>query len=431
MSKSILSNILLSKRNNRETAEKYIEYKETKDISINDRDTRNIGMKDISMKKATKVIFMSFIIACSSMLTGCWDSVEINRRHVVLEVAIDKNQEADTENPYEITYTIPNIAKLTGRNSIAEDIKTSVVTKSKTIGGSIDDVDHRTQNTVSFAHTKAIVIGREILEDKALFEGVLDGLIRNMQVARGTMILAVDGKAKDITQSSVGQNPMMGLYIMKYFNNPERPVSYAKQQSIGNIMKEIDNSNITTIPVIKNKDDKVLIQGAAVVKDYKLVNWLDKDQVKGELFVEGKVNEAPIIVNYRNHDLTYNIDSQNAKINFEPINGSDSQLEAVIEIEVTGGVVEYSLFEGNTIFEENSMKEINQLIQKQIEKEVMQTVDYAKGINVDFLNIGLQMYRSKPDIWENYKNSWEQEGFKNIPVRVKSEVVINNTGVLK
>ena len=383
------------------------------------------------IKDMTRIIYISIIVASSILLTGCWDSVEINRRHVVLEVAIDKNQEAGSDKPYEITYTIPNIAKLTGRNSIAENIKTAIVTNSKTIGGSIDEVDHRTQNTVSFGHTKAIVIGREILEDKALFEGVLDGLIRNMQVARGTMILAVDGKAKDITQSSVGQNPMMGLYIMKYFNNPERPISYAKQQNIGNIMKEIYNNNITTIPVIKNKDDKVLIQGAAVVKDYKLVNWLDKDQVKGELFVEGKINEAPIVVSYRDHDLTYNIDNQNSRICFEEVGGNGSKIEAVIKIEVTGGVVEYSLFEGNVIFEESSMKEINELIQKQIEKEVMQTIDYAKEINVDFLNIGLEMYRTKPDVWEQYKNSWEQEGFKNIPVRVKSEVVINNTGALK
>ena len=388
-------------------------------------------MNDINMKNIIRLNYIFIIIVGSTLLTGCWDSVEINRRHVVLEVAIDKNKEEGTDNPYEITYTIPNIAKLTGRNSIAEDIKTSVVTKSKTIGGSIDEVDHRTQNTVSFAHTKAIILGKEILEDRELLEGALDGLMRNMQVARGTMILVSEGNAKDITQNSVGQNPMMGIYIMKYFNNPERSVSYAKQQSIGNIIKEIDNSNVTTIPVIKNKDDKVIIQGAAVVKDYKLVNWLSKEQVKGELMVAGKVREAPIIVSYRDHDLTYNIDNQSSKISFKPIDGSSDQVEAVIEVEVTGGIVEYSLFEGNVIFEENSMKEINELIQQEIKKEIMQTVDYAKGINVDFLNIGLQMYRNKPDIWESYKDNWEQEGFKNIPVRVKSEVIINNTGALK
>ena len=387
--------------------------------------------KNIGVINITKMWCIFIIMISSTLLTGCWDSVEINRRHVVMEVAIDKNKEEGTDNPYEITYTIPNIAKLTGRNSIAEDVKTSVVTKSKTIGGSIDEVDHRTQNTVSFGHTKAIILGKEVLEDRALFEGVLDGLIRNMQVSRGTMILVAEGSAKDITQSSVGQNPMMGLYVMKYFNNPERSISYAKQQSIGNIMKEINNSNVTTIPVIKKKDDKVIIQGAAVVKDYKLVNWLDKEQVKGELLVEGKVNEAPIVVDYREHSLTYNIESQNAKMSFRPIDGNSSKVEAIIDIQVTGGVVEYSLFEGNEIFQESSMREINELIKKQIEKEVMQTVDYAKGINVDFLNIGLQMSRTKPDIWEGYKSGWQQEGLKNIPVRVQSEVVINNTGALK
>ena len=74
------------------------------------------------------------ILIMPFLLTGCWDSVEINERNVVLEVAIDKNQDIDKSQPinkrdsYQITYTIPDIGKLSGEDSLAKDVKTSIVT---------------------------------------------------------------------------------------------------------------------------------------------------------------------------------------------------------------------------------------------------------------------------------------------------------------
>ena len=101
-------------------------------------------------------------------LTGCWDSVEINERNVVLEIAIDKNQDIDKSEPiskqedYEITYTIPDMKKLSGEDSLAEDVKSSIVTKSPTIEVSVDEVESKSQNTISFSHTQAVILGEEL-----------------------------------------------------------------------------------------------------------------------------------------------------------------------------------------------------------------------------------------------------------------------------
>ena len=82
------------------------------------------------MKK--KIICMILLICLMFCLTGCWDSVELNDRHVVLEIALDKAINVDSKigegDYYEITYTIPDVKKLSGKESLSEDVKTEMTT---------------------------------------------------------------------------------------------------------------------------------------------------------------------------------------------------------------------------------------------------------------------------------------------------------------
>ncbi len=377
------------------------------------------------------------IILLPLVLTGCWDSVEINKRHVILEVAIDKNDQTKEKlidgkgKKYEVTYTIPDIAKLSGEDSLAEDVKTVIVSKSPSLATSIDEVEHKTQNTLTFSHTKAIILGEELLKDKELFEATIDGLLRDMQISRGTTILVAKGKAGDITKASNPENPIIGLYIMRYFNNSERSTSYAKQQTLGNMIKELQNTGITTIPIISQeggKEGTVLIHGAAVVKDYRLVNWLDKEQVRGGLFVNGKIKEVPIIVKYKGQDLTYKIKNQTSKTSFD---NKDGEWTANLDINVEGNITEFTFLSPNILFNEGNIKEISNLIQKEIANQVQKCINYSKKINVDFLNIGLEMYRKHPTEWEKYQDRWEVSAYRDIPIIINATVTIHNTGALK
>lgn len=377
------------------------------------------------------------IILLPLVLTGCWDSVEINKRHVVLEVAIDKNSQSQEElaegqeKKYEVTYTIPDIAKLSGEDSLAKDVKTVIVSKSPSLATSIDEVEHKTQNTLTFSHIKAVILGEDLLKDRKLFEATIDGLLRNLQISRGTTILVAKGKAGEITKASNSENPIIGLYIMRYFNNSERSTSYAKQQTLGNMIKELQNTGITTIPIISQeggKEGTVLIQGAAVVNNYRLVSWLDKEQVRGELFVDGKIKEVPIIVKYKGQDLTYKIKKQTSKTAFDNKNG---EWIANLDINVEGNITEFTFLTPDVLFNEESIKQISTLIQKEIANETQKCIDYSKKINVDFLNIGFEMYRKHPTEWEKYRDRWEVSAYRDIPIKINVTVTIHNTGALK
>ena len=50
---------------------------------------------------------------------------------------------------------------------------------------------------------------------------------------------------------------------------------------------------------------------------------------------------------------------------------------------------------------------------------------------MDFLNIGLEMYRKHPSEWDKYKEEWDVSGYKAIPIEIIPTVTIHNTGALK
>lgn len=374
------------------------------------------------------------ILLMPFLLTGCWDSVEINERNVVLEVAIDKNKEADQSQPvnkrdsYQVTYTIPDIEKLSGEDSLAQDVKSAVITKSPTIETSVDEVESKSQNTITFSHTQAVVFGEEVLKDKELFRGALDGIMRNMQIRRDTNVLATRGEAGNLTTDDNSQNPILGLYVMKYFNNTERPVSYAKEQKAGSIIKELQDSNITTIPVVSTDGkSNIEIGGAALIKDYELVDYIGKDVVRGQLFVEGKINQVPIVVDYEGKPLTYVIERQRSKITF---NDNGNGLSANIEIIADGNITEYVSTSTQNIFSIEDINQITELLKEEIRHQVMVAVNKSKELNVDFLNIGLQLYRKHPDKWKNYEETWDTQGYKEFPIKVQITPNIKNTGVI-
>lgn len=369
------------------------------------------------------------------VLTGCWDSVELDERHIILELALDKNPDLDLSQPineqasYRITYGVPDIGLLSGEDSLAENVKTNITTNSTSITTSIDEVERKTQNTITLNHTKALILGEELLKDKELFKAAMDALLRDMKVGRSVTLLAVKGLAGDLVQAENPQNPILGMYIMKYYNNRERGASYEKEQLMGNYIKEIDDTGVSTIPIISSDKEGIInIRGAALIKDYELVTWLDEDEVRGELFVEGKIRRAPVVVDFEDQYLTYVIKHQESKISFRENQG---EVECYVKITTRGDIREYVSTDYKSIFNEDSLLKISNLLQEEVEKQVNVAINKSKELDTDFLGIGLEMYRKHPKQWKNYKERWHSGAYRNIPVHVSADINIQNTGTLQ
>ena len=389
------------------------------------------------MKNSIKLIC---IIMSTVLLTGCWDNVELNERHIVLELAIDRDGSqkeaasgdgsAEERKNYVITYAVPDIAKLSGNESLSENIKTTFRVEAPTLFKSVEEVQQKTQNTITFSHTKAILFGEELMKDRDLFRTAVDSLVRNNEISRGVYMLAVKGKAEDITKAENYQNPIVGLYVMKHFNNRERGTGYTRQQLLGDMVKEMEETNIAIMPQISNNKEESTfeIEGAAVIRDYSLIGWLSKEEVRGKNFVDSEIKDIPIVIENEGEYLSYQLKRENCRILFKDQAGN---LRVNLLIETEGDIAEYISNKEKYVFDEGHLAQINDLIEKEIEREVDVAIKKSREINTDFLGIGLQLYRTQPRLWEKYKYIWENGEYNKLSIQVDAQNDIRSTGILQ
>ena len=375
------------------------------------------------------------------MLTGCWDSTEVNSRSVILELAIDKNTDykydperlLDGQPVYTISYTIPDFGKLSGTDSLAKDVETNLTSQSATIATSIADIELRSKNSVSFSHVKALFLGEDLLKDPKLFKATLDALSRDMLIARNVPLLAVNGESSMTTEIENNEQPILGLYIMDYFNNKERATSFFKKQLVGTYIKEMEDTGVSTLPVFHvDQTDKeemkgqIDISGGAVIYNNELVGYLTKEEVRGQLLVEGKVRNSPVVVVYEDNLLTYQIKDEKSKIKFKDTPEGPTCL---IEMDVKGSISEYLTESGTNLTKDGTIEEIKTLLAEEIITQVGVGIDKSKEMNIDFLGIGQAMYRKHPKMWAKYKPGWLRETYQNMPISIGVNVDIQNTGI--
>lgn len=379
------------------------------------------------MKK--KIICMILLICLMFCLTGCWDSVELNDRHVVLEIALDKAINVDSKigegDYYEITYTIPDVKKLSGKESLSEDVKTEMTTISPTLMKSINEMETKLQNTLTFSHVKAVFIGEELLKDKKLFENAMDSLSRNMEFSRGTNILAVRGKASEITRSDNYQNPILGLYIMQYFNNKAKAQGGAIQKNLGRMLKDVHETGVTTLPIIAQSDEKTVeINGAAIIKDYQLVDWLTEDEVKGLNILQGDIEGMPIVIEYKGNYLTYTVEQKKKKIEVRDNQGIEVKINLLIRGDITEGISAMN----TQIFNKKDIGEIEEILIHEVNKKVNMALEKEKATDTDFMGINLEIYRKNYSLWERSKTS---DSISDKRIYLNTNVVIENTGIIE
>lgn len=376
-------------------------------------------------------------------LTGCWDSAEVNNRSIILELSVDKNTEYEYDKTkligdqpiYNIYYAIPDYGKLSGTESLAANVETNIEIQSPTIGASIDDLETKNKNSVSFSHVKAFLVGEELLKDQALFKRTMDAISRDMLIARNVPLLAVNGNAKLVTKVENEEQPILGLYIMNYFNNGERASSFFKKQLIGNYIREMDDTGVSTMPLfhVENVDEnnpknntEIDISGAAVIHDHELVGYLTKEEVRSQLFVEGQIKSSPVVVPYNDTLLTYTVKREQSKLKF----GENSEGPwCLLEIKAEGNISEYLSEDNEKLISPQTLQEVKGLIANEIIKQINVGIDKSKEMNTDFLGIGESFYRQHPKMWMKYQPTWLSTTYKNLPISIGVDVSIQSTGI--
>lgn len=384
----------------------------------------------------TKLCLMLLIIGTTLIVSSCWDGIEINRRSVIFSIGIDKNMEEtigtdsgmDDPRRYAVSYVIPDMGKLTGAVSVAEDIVSVETAKSTTFSSTIEDVQTKTQNTINFGHTKAILLGADLLRDPIMMAEVIDALERNMLFSRSTPIFAVRATAQEVLEVKNEQHPMIGLYIMNYIQNKERAVSRYKEALLGNTIRDLRENNAAVIPIVDTiYGKKIEIKGGALLKGFELQGWFTPEEVRGILWAEGKVRGAKIPVPFGESYLSYTVREQESKIRFFI---EDSQLYCNIDITNEGEIGEYFISSSNSLMDEDYIENIEMQVSHKIKKEITHLINQTKQYNTDIIGLRTELYRQHPKLWATLEEGWDKI-YQDLQIDVTVDTKVRRTGIIE
>ncbi|MEG6568722.1 Ger(x)C family spore germination protein [Thermoanaerobacterium thermosaccharolyticum] len=383
------------------------------------------------MKKIKVYVLLLLIL---SLMTGCWDKVEIEDRAFVMAIGIDTSNQAKN---YIVTFQFPNVKQVTsaagGGGGGGGQPNFSISEVGDTVFSASRHVSTRLDKRLFLGHTKAVILGKDVVSNRDKFLEVLDTLDRSYELSRKLRLLVAEGKAQDILLKNYKFDPDIGVYIDDIFKQYNR-TSIFPNIDYNKITKSLHDTNGNAIiPVISSGKDELKIAGSAIIKDYKLAGWLSDGENMGYMWLMGFVKGG---------DITFNMpttDGKEVKVPFNITNTvmkrqvaeQDGKIIYKIKYDVEGEVTEYSFQKHGEMFDTNVLGTMENKANKVIEKMINDSLKrFQKDLKVDMVGVGDYIQKYKPGLWSKVGSEWKTR-FPDVVVEPVVSTHIRRIGLFK
>ena len=350
---------------------------------------------------------------------------------VVSGISIDKK-----EDEYVLSFEIYNLQQTISGEPIESKILEST---GKTIFDAVRNAKKRVSKKLYFSDAKIIIVSEKIAKEDGI-DSIIDWFIRDPEI-RETLELVVSQeetaatllKTKGLTSTIVSSD------IQNIIKKDQLVTSTTENISLYEIYNILNSEGLSlTLPavhLIDNNDQKVCeVNGIAVFKNSKLVNYLTSEESKYYLLAKGELKGGIITINTKLR--ISDTDSQN--ISFEIKDSSASQ--KYISQEVGNFEVKISTNtkvaigeikdKGKKLSDEDLTtleEEASKIIKERIENVIS---IIQKDYDTDILGYGKTLHYKNPKLWKKINENFN-DYFKDIKTTVESKLEIFNTGFLK
>lgn len=395
----------------------------------------------------SRLISTSFIIllllTTPFFISGCTGRTEIEDIGLVRITGIDWN---NSTNRFEATILALKSAKTTTQMGKGQQKGSQVpwvaTADGETVADAIKNLRGRAASKLKWTHSTDIIVGEELARKG--FDKFFDFFVRNPEIAFSSNIFIARGTAKDILKITPEMSTELGNELdgmakySKEWGKDYVPsikdflisISFEGNNSIAGVvetMKPIpyEKQQTEESPLgIKSSKDIIDLNGSAVIKDYKLVGWLDREETRGYLWVENKLNRTAVDVGEKNNVISVEINKVQSKVDPE-IN--DNVISINIEIKTSGNIVELDTNKVNINSE--GIADIENKVSEQIKTEVLKAISKSKNeFKTDIFQFGRKIYGKYPEEWEKIKKSWSQV-YPEVDIKVQVSTKLKSTGM--
>lgn len=368
------------------------------------------------------------LLSCTFLLTGCWDQIEIDDRLFVLGIGIDKTKEEEQKTP-EDRYTLSFVAPVVGSVKEGEGpaFKT-YKTVDNTVILSLSQLMERFSQKQFFGHARAIFFGEDVMKDEKLLKGVIDGASRYHELHNSMFAYLVPGRAEEVFEVEPLFDRLLVPYITGITENSDYTSRILKLSLADMIITLAEQKGGLVIPIVRPDKDEVKMNGAGVLKNYKLIGYLGDQEVAVYNWLIGKARGGNISVEHEDVPVAFRHFDFRRDIKLSKVEDGKIYLEYKMETE--GSIEEYII--GKAVLDDALLKELEKEFEKRIIGESEKLIrKFQEEFRVDLIGAGAYLSQYHPKLFKTIEKDYEAYFTDSIVINVTADVHIRRVGLIK
>lgn len=378
--------------------------------------------------KAIKSLKTCGALLCVLLLAGCWDKIEIEDRLFVLSIGVDSTEEVKryvSEEEYILSFVSPVVDQIKEGPGPTFRTYKSV---DKSVIMSLTQLLERFSKKQFFGHARNIFFGEDIMKNEKLLKEILDGLSRYHELHNSMYAYIVPGRAEEVFKVKPMYDKLLMTYIAGITENSDY-TSRILNISLSDMIIMLENQKGgLVIPKLVPEKEEVRISGAGVLKDYKLIGYLDDQETEVYNWLTNKVKGGSIEVEHNDISTVFRHFTFNRKIELSKVEEGNIYLNYRMETE--GSIEEYMM--GKEILDNALLKEISNEVEEKIESESEKLIKkFQQEFEIDLVGARDYLRKYQPKLYKTIENDYEKFFTDGIVVEVTANVNIRRVGLIK
>lgn len=396
---------------------------------------KNIDKKSGDLLKH-KFLLIILLFSIMFIITGCWNSRELNTLAISICTGIDK-----TEKGYKITQQILNPKAIASKKSTSESPVILFTEEGEDLFEILRKITTKNPRKIYLSHLKLVVISTEVAKDG--IEDIVDFFARDHECRTDFYFLvAKNASANKVLSVITPLESVPGIQMYDSIKISEKSWAPTKRVKIVELINSIisqgispvingveilgDNTSVDSIDKLRHSSvsSSININWLGAFNKDKLVGWLNEDESKGYNYITDNVKSTVEYLHYgEDTKITLEIMNSKSKIKVDLVDNKPS-INVEINISQNIGTVSGPF----DITDTENIILINEMIEKKIIKYCNKSIDKVKeDLQTDILGFGDAIHRKYPKLWSEIKDDWNKQ-FINTPVHVNVHVKTNKTG---
>ncbi|WP_077712780.1 Ger(x)C family spore germination protein [Desulforamulus ferrireducens] len=375
-------------------------------------------------------------------LTGCWDSREVEQTGFVLGVGVDRGKEGSI---VVIAQTVipqpPGVGGNAAGGTMGQDTFHNWYSVGETMFDAVRNLTQKSPNRLFWSHNKIYIISEKLAREGLM--DVMDFVERDPEFKQSAWILIAKENLEEIMNASSNMKQAPAQVLADIIDVRDRNSKYAVS-SLGDFLQQLgsdkiqaytagvtfyqglmEEQNTVALPNQEKPRAKELrVMDTAVFKQDKLVGWLNQEESRGLLWLQGKVKQGLLVLHMPNHKMVFEIFNSSTKL--EPVI-KEGQLIMKVKVKVSGNIGE---MHPGTHMNEKHLQETEAIIAKTVTKQILSAVQRAQELNTDVLGFAAVVHRTYPKLWQQELAQQWSEIFPNLEVEVDVEGRVRGTGLI-